>query len=273
MFSAISRCFASSLPATRLVKPKMHANMFVRNWQKADRGLITSRCRSVVRVQDAEQKIQPSDSKPREMLVKTNSNFCRLCGAPMALVVPAGDGEERHVCSSCGYIDYFNPKMVVGCIVEHEGKILLCRRGIEPRIGAWTLPAGFMELNESSEEGAVRETREEANAHVQVTAPYAHWDIPVIGQAYIIFRAKLVEPYTFSPGVETLETALFDPSDIPYEELAFSSVSITLQYYVQDLRSGTFRVHHGVIDKRPGSAPNDKSSFEVKNHMAFSIVR
>lgn len=190
----------------------------------------------------------------------------------MSLKSPAGQKELRHICSNCGYIDYFNPKMVVGCIVEHEGKILLCRRAIEPCKGAWTLPAGFMELNESSEEGAVRETLEEANARVVVEAPYAHWDIPVIGQAYILFRAKLLAPFTFSPGVETLETALFEPNDIPFEQIAFSSVAVTLQLYLKDLKDGVYRVHHGVIDKKPGTEPSDKTGFVVKSHKIMHVA-
>ncbi|KAG1673768.1 hypothetical protein FOA52_002337 [Chlamydomonas sp. UWO 241] len=112
-----------------------------------------------------------------------------MCGSPMTLST-TGDTQGskpdwRHICSSpagCGYIDYLNPKIVVGCIVEHNGKILLARRGIEPCKGKWTVPAGFMELNESTAEGATRETMEEANAHVHLGAPYVHWDIPAIGQ-------------------------------------------------------------------------------------------
>ncbi|GIL88234.1 hypothetical protein Vretifemale_16183 [Volvox reticuliferus] len=127
-------------------------------------------------------------AEPPAWMQKIKANFCRVCGGRLAVSKPSGDKEWRHVCSSCGYVDYQNPKMVVGCVVEHQGKILLCRRAIEPCRGLWTLPAGFMELNESTAAGAARETWEEANAVVQVVAPYAHWDIPLIGQAYILFR-------------------------------------------------------------------------------------
>lgn len=101
---------------------------------------------------------------------------------------------------------------------------------IVPLQGKWTVPAGFMELNESTAEGAARETFEECNAHVHVLSPYVHWDIPAIGQAYILFRAQLAAPFTYSPGAETLETRLFDPKDIPFNDLAFSSVSTSLTW-------------------------------------------
>ncbi|KAK9806792.1 hypothetical protein WJX72_002881 [[Myrmecia] bisecta] len=213
--------------------------------------------------QPAKPKARPP--KPTQL----RSHFCRMCGGKLELAIPSTEAEWRHVCGSCGYVDYFNPKMVVGCIVEHEGKILLCRRAIEPCCGLWTLPAGYMELSESSVEGAVRETFEEANARVEVVAPYSHFDIPIIGQAYILFRAKLLEPYTFGPGEESLETLLFRPEEIPFEQIAFSSIAVALRHYVEDLQRGKFHIHHGVIDKRPGSGPNDPNSFVLRNHISI----
>lgn len=130
------------------------------------------------------------------------------------------------------------------------------------------MPAGFLEVGESSAEGAVRETLEEANAKVTILGPYAHLDIPVIGQAYILFRAQLAAPFTFSAGDESSEVALFDPADIPFDQIAFSSVSITLRYYLEDLASGHYNLHHGVIAKKPGSAPNDPAAFELREHFA-----
>lgn len=115
---------------------------------------------------------------------------------------------------------------VVGCLTEHEDKILLCSRGIRPRKGLWTIPAGFLEIGESTAEGAIRETLEEANANVSTISLFSMIDVPVIGQTYIIFRAKLLEPYTFSPGHETLETKLFDPNDIPFDEVSDENMSI-----------------------------------------------
>lgn len=104
----------------------------------------------------------------------------------------------------------------------------------------------------------------------QVIAPYAHLDVPVIGQAYILFRAKLLAPFHFSPGIESLETKLFAPKDIPFDEIAFSSISIVLQQYIDDLSAGkTFHLHHAVIDKQPGSRPNDPTSFVLRDHFAL----
>lgn len=216
-------------------------------------------------IHDVEQK-PPSTTKLPGYL---QSNYCRMCGSPMTIKVPEGDSSQRHVCSGCGYVDYFNPKMVVGAVVEHQGKVLLCRRAIEPCKGLWTLPAGYMELSESSADGAARETWEEANAKVKIIAPYAHYDIPVIGQAYIIFRAVLEAPYSFSPGPETLETQLFAPDEIPYDSIAFSSIAITLRMWVDDKARGNWRVHHGVIDKVPGSSPNDPGTFKLRDHFAM----
>eukprot|EP00249_Psilotum_nudum_P014751 c24983_g1_i2 orf=125-856(+) len=110
-------------------------------------------------------------------------NFCPSCGGAIEQRIPIGEGKPRAICVACGSIHYQNPKMVVGCLVEHEDKVLLCRRSIEPSYGLWTLPAGYMELGESATEGAVRETLEEANAEVEVLAPFAQLDIPTIGQA------------------------------------------------------------------------------------------
>lgn len=206
----------------------------------------------------------PLPQKPE----KTRHQFCRMCGTKMELAIPQGEASWRHMCGNCGYIDYFNPKMVVGCIVEHEGKILLCKRAIDPCKGKWTLPAGYMELKESSAEGAARETWEEANCQVEILAPYSHFDIPIIGQAYILFRAKLAAPFTFSPGVETLETTFFQPDDIPFDQIAFSSISLALQYYVEDMQQGQYRIHHGVVSKQPGSGPNEAGRFQLQDHFA-----
>jgi len=208
-------------------------------------------------------------SSPPEYFYKM-SEFCRRCGGPMD--VGLEDTTWRHICSGCGYIDYFNPKMVVGCVIEHEGKVLLCRRGIEPCKGKWTLPAGFMELHESTAEGARRETREEVMAEVAIQAPYFHIDIPVIGQSYVLFRSTLAAPFTFAAGPETLEVALFEPKDIPFDDLAFSSITITLQHFVEDMQAGSFRLHHAEIEKIPGTAPNDPNSFRLINHMAFQVA-
>ncbi|KAH7276496.1 hypothetical protein KP509_39G009400 [Ceratopteris richardii] len=158
--------------------------------------------------------------------------------------------------------------MVVGCLVTYEDKVLLCKRSIEPSYGLWTLPAGYMELGESAVEGAIRETWEEATAMVEVEAPFAQLDIPRIGQSYILFRARL-RTLDFSPGVESLECTLFHIDEIPFDQIAFSSVAVALKYYVEDYKAGKFKVHHGVIDKQAGASPSDPSGFVVRNHICF----
>jgi ADP-ribose pyrophosphatase YjhB (NUDIX family) len=144
--------------------------------------------------------------------------------------VPAGDTHERDVCDHCGFIAYENPKLVAGAVVGHEGHILLCRRAIEPRIGYWTLPAGYMELNETTAQAATREAREEACADIRIDALLAVYSIPRISQVQIIYRATLVDP-SISAGDESLEVALFDWSDIPWSEIAFPSVHWALNHH------------------------------------------
>src|SRR3954462_6095213 len=166
-------------------------------------------------------------------------NFCSACGARVEHRVPAGDTLPRFVCQDCGIIHYENPKMVVGCIPEWENKILLCRRAIEPRLGLWTVPAGFMENGETTSQGAARETLEEANARVEVAQLYALYNIPHINQVYILFRARLLD-MDFSAGAETLETRLFTEAEIPWEQIAFATVRNTLTHYFSDRKAGEF---------------------------------
>ncbi|KAG6545691.1 hypothetical protein Mapa_012876 [Marchantia paleacea] len=192
--------------------------------------------------------------------------FCPRCGGTTEKKVPDGEHELRVVCTVCSAIHYENPKMVVGCLVEHENQILLCKRSIEPSYGLWTLPAGYMEIGESAAEGAARETREEACAEVEVLGLFAHLDIPIIGQSYIIFRAQLKNPH-FAPGPESLECELFNLDELPFDKLAFSSIGVALNLYLEDVKSGSMRVHHGVIDKRPGAALSDPKGFVIRDHL------
>jgi ADP-ribose pyrophosphatase YjhB (NUDIX family) len=171
--------------------------------------------------------------------------FCPECGAPVELRLPPDDNRERHICTVCTTIHYQNPKMIVGSIPEWEdGRILLCRRAIEPRHGLWTLPAGFMENGETAPEAAARETLEEANAQVQIGDLYSMYNIPYINQVYLLFRARLLN-LDFSPGVESLEVALFAEQDIPWDALAFRAVSLTLKQYFADRKAGGYRFHIG----------------------------
>ena len=179
--------------------------------------------------------------------------FCSNCGSPVALKIPPGDTLPRHVCGSCGTIHYQNPRMVVGCIPEWEDRILLCRRAIEPRSGLWTVPAGYMENGETTFQGALRETLEEANARVEIGPLYALYNIPHIHQVYILFRARLLDT-DISPGAETLEVRLFAESEIPWDRIAFASVRNTLTHYYADRRDGEYRFHMGTIEPGPARA-------------------
>jgi len=173
-------------------------------------------------------------------------NFCSHCGAPVALRVPAGDNLPRHVCDACGAIHYQNPKLVIGAIPEWHERILLCRRAIEPRSGFWTLPAGFMENAETTAQAAVRETLEEARARIEIGTLFSLINVPHINQVHLLYRARLLD-LNFAPGAETSEVALFDEAAIPWKEIAFRSISLTLKYYYADRKTGSFGLHLGDI--------------------------
>lgn len=193
-------------------------------------------------------------------------NFCQLCGGPTKHEIPDGEEKMRAICTLCGRIAYENPKMVVGCLIEHDNKILLCQRKIQPSYGLWTLPAGYMEIGESAAEGAIRETWEEAGAEVEVLSPFAQLDIPRIGQTYIIFLAKLKRLH-FSPGPESSDCRLFSFDDIPFDSLAFSSMLVTLNLYIADRKVGRPRFHYGTINKRPGTSPSDIQAYTLDYHL------
>lgn len=172
--------------------------------------------------------------------------FCSNCGADVVLTIPEGDNRPRFFCQSCQTIHYQNPKMVVGCIAEWQDKILLCRRAIEPRYGLWTLPAGFMENGETTEQGAVRETLEEANARVSILQLYSLFDLPHISQVYLLFRSQLLD-LDFSAGTESLEVALFTRQQIPWDKIAFQVIKETLSAYFEDQKKGQFQLQRGSI--------------------------
>jgi len=158
--------------------------------------------------------------------------YCSSCGSLVNRVVPEGDNRERWVCPECNTVHYQNPLVVVGCIPEQNGEILLCKRAIEPRHGYWTVPAGFMELNETIEEGAARETREEACAEVEMGHLFAAVDVPQAGQLHLFFTAKLISGH--AAGEESLETAMYAPADIPWDDIAFRSGHFALKKYLED---------------------------------------
>jgi len=172
--------------------------------------------------------------------------FCSQCGQPVEWRTPADDNLPRHVCTFCGTVHYQNPKIVVGCIPEWEEKVLLCKRAIEPRHGLWTLPAGFMENDETTHQGAARETLEEATARVEVGDLYTIFNLPHVNQVYILYRARLLD-LDFAPGRESLEVALFAESDIPWAQIAFPVITETLRAYFADREQGEFGTHTGDI--------------------------
>jgi ADP-ribose pyrophosphatase YjhB (NUDIX family) len=169
-------------------------------------------------------------------------NFCPTCGTPISFRIPAGDSLPRHVCDACGAIHYRNPRLVVGTLPVWADQVLLCRRAIEPRHGKWTLPAGFMENGETVAQAALRETREEANAHIDLGEMFTLISVPHINQVHVIFGAKLID-LEFSAGEETLEVRLFQEHEIPWDDIAFRTIAITLRHYFDDRRAGTFRFH------------------------------
>ncbi len=159
--------------------------------------------------------------------------YCSVCAGHIELKIPEGDNRPRHVCEQCGTIHYQNPRIVAGTLPTYQGKILLCKRAIEPRMGYWTLPAGFMENGESTEQAALRETWEEALAKVEIQQLFSMISVVHIDQVHIFYTAVLPTA-EFSSGPESLEVALFAPEDIPWDELAFSTVEKSLRLFLEN---------------------------------------
>ena len=180
------------------------------------------------------------------MLLTRRIQHCRVCGATAHYRVPADDNRERAVCSACSEIHYENPLNVVGTVPVWGDQVLLCRRAIEPRLGLWTLPAGFMELGESTADGALRETIEEAGATVEMQGLFSVLNVVRVGQVHLFYRARMLDS-TLDPGPESLEARLFREDEVPWDELAFRTVRQTLEWFFEDRRRGTFSVHAGDI--------------------------
>lgn len=173
---------------------------------------------------------------------------CRACGSAVLYRLPDdGDTKERAVCSTCHLVHYENPLNVVGTVPYLGQRVLLCKRNIEPRKGKWTLPAGFMELGESTAQGAARETTEEAGAHFNIGNLFTVMSVPRVGQVHLYYLAELINE-DFNPGFETQEARMFSESEIPWDELAFRTVQETLKHYFEDQKSGKFEVHAFNID-------------------------
>ncbi|WP_333844478.1 NUDIX hydrolase [Limnohabitans sp.] len=177
------------------------------------------------------------------MLHRQLIQHCKSCGSAVTYRVPDdGDTRERAVCNACHTIHYENPLNVVGTVPVWGNQVLLCKRNIEPRLGKWTLPAGFMELNETVAEGAARETVEEAGAQFEMQELFALMNVTRVGQVHFFYRAQLTSNI-FEPGHETQEARLFAEHEIPWDEIAFRTVKETLQHYFADAKTGKFGLH------------------------------
>ena len=180
------------------------------------------------------------------MFAHRSIKHCRACGGEVRYQTPADDNRDRATCMVCTTIHYENPLNVVGTVPVWHDKVLLCRRNIEPRRGFWTLPAGFMELGESSAEGALRETIEEAGARIEMQGLFTLLNVVRVGQIHLFYRARLLD-IDFAPGPETIEAELFDESEIPWSEMAFRTSRKTLELFFADRRTGAFGFHEADI--------------------------
>ncbi len=178
-----------------------------------------------------------------------NHKYCSYCASPVSIKIPPDDNRERAVCNKCGMIFYENPKLVSGCLLTWQDKILLCKRATEPRLGYWTLPAGFLENNETVEEGALRETMEEAGAKSNNIKLFLMCNLPNISQVYMIYHGDLIDG-VFSAGVESEEVKLFSQDQIPWDNIAFSVILKAIKLYYQDLKNGNINIHFDTIDKQ-----------------------
>ena len=177
--------------------------------------------------------------------------YCSDCGQPVERRIPAGDHLLRHVCPACGAVHYRNPKVIVGCVPEwKDGRILMCRRAIEPRLGRWTFPAGFLELGETSAEGAAREAVEESRAEVEIGDLFVVINVPYVSQVYLIHRARLKAP-DFGPTLESSEVVLMREDEIPWDQIAFPTIWHSLKFYYADRASGARSIHALDLTVRP----------------------
>lgn len=175
------------------------------------------------------------------------AQYCSVCGSAVETRTPDGDQRPRQVCPACGTVHYVNPKLVVGSLPVWQDKVLLCRRAIEPRRGFWTLPAGFMEADETLAEAASRETQEEACARIELLGLHTIVSIPYISQVHVIYRARLLDA-DFAPGEESLETRLFSEAEIPWNELAFRSIELSLKHFFTDRGKGLFQLREETLE-------------------------
>lgn len=169
--------------------------------------------------------------------------FCSECGGTVAQSIPEGDNRLRYVCGHCDTIHYQNPNIIAGSLPVSGSKVLLCKRAIEPRYGKWTLPAGFMENDETLSEAAARETREEAQAELANLELYTAISVPRVNQVHVLMRGDLIDD-RYSAGIESLDVQLFEEHEIPWDEIAFLAVKMTLERYFEDRKTGVFPVYN-----------------------------
>ena len=184
----------------------------------------------------------PLNCNPMLLTERARIKYCRACGTPVAYVVPADDNRERAVCPSCSTVQYENPLNVVGTVPVWGTQVLLCKRAIEPRRGFWTLPAGFLELGETTADGALRETIEEAGAQIELGPLFSVLNVARVGQVHLFYLATM-RSQVLAPGSETLEARLFREEEVPWDEIAFRTVRESLRYFFDDRRRGQFSVH------------------------------
>jgi ADP-ribose pyrophosphatase YjhB (NUDIX family) len=177
-------------------------------------------------------------------MIRSPIKHCKNCGSTVTYRLPDdGDTKQRAICTSCATVHYENPLNVVGTMPYFGDKVLLCKRNIEPRWGKWTLPAGFLELGETTAQGAARETDEEAGAQIEMEGLFTVISVARVGQVHLFYRAKLLSDQ-FNPGFETIEAQLFSENDIPWDEIAFRTVKETLELFFSDRRKGVYQVHN-----------------------------
>ena len=174
--------------------------------------------------------------------------YCSKCGNKVILKIPEGDSHQRFVCLTCDTIHYQNPRMIVGCIPVWQDRILLCKRAIDPKYGKWTVPAGFLENNETAEQGAIRETEEESGANVKIVRLHTLYSLPHVGQVYAIYLANMTSAI-FDPGKESLECRFYRIDEIPWDNIAFTAVTFSLKKYVENLETKSIETFIGFLDK------------------------
>jgi len=174
--------------------------------------------------------------------------FCPACAQPVELRVPAGDNLPRAVCTACGAIHYENPRIVVGCVPEWQERILLCQRAIAPRRGYWTTPAGFFEMGETLQSAAARESLEEAQIRVQIGSLLAITHVLHAAQVHVTFRARMLDE-RFGAGAESLQVGLYREDEVPWEQIAFPSITFALRCYFEDRRSASESLHFSTVER------------------------